>query len=97
MPGLTERFELFVLSKEICNAYTELNSPMVQRDRFMAQAKVSIIVRRMVCVCGSYCIHSLKLPQDKAAGDEEAQVLDEDFVRALEYGLRMDILLNCFF
>jgi hypothetical protein len=39
-PGLTERFELFVLSKEICNAYTELNSPMVQRDRFMAQAKV---------------------------------------------------------
>jgi len=38
-PGLTERFELFVLSKEICNAYTELNSPMIQRDRFMAQAK----------------------------------------------------------
>lgn len=63
LPGLTERFELFVLSKEICNAYTELNSPMVQRERFASQAK------------------------DKAAGDDEAQVLDEDFVRALEYGL----------
>ena len=62
-PGITERFELFVLSKEICNAYTELNSPMVQRERFMNQAK------------------------DKASGDDEAQALDEDFVKALEYGL----------
>jgi lysyl-tRNA synthetase class 2 len=62
-PGLTERFELFVLTKEICNAYTELNSPMVQRERFTSQAK------------------------DKAAGDDEAQMMDEDFVRALEYGL----------
>jgi len=62
-PGLTERFECFVLTKEICNAYTELNNPVVQRARFAAQAK------------------------DVAAGDDEAQVLDEDFVTALEYGL----------
>ena len=58
-----ERFELFVLSKELCNAYTELNSPSVQRERFGTQAK------------------------DKSAGDDEAQVLDEEFVTALEYGL----------
>jgi lysyl-tRNA synthetase class 2 len=62
-PGLTERFECFVLTKEICNAYTELNNPIVQRQRFAAQAK------------------------DSAAGDDEAQILDEDFVTALEYGL----------
>ncbi len=62
-PGLTERFECFVLTKEICNSYTELNSPLVQRQRFAEQAK----------------------DQDK--GDDEAQVLDEDFVTALEYGL----------
>ncbi|XP_067007555.2 lysine--tRNA ligase isoform X3 [Anabrus simplex] len=61
--GLTERFELFVLKKEICNAYTELNDPVVQRDRFKQQAK------------------------DKAAGDDEAQVVDENFCIALEYGL----------
>ena len=52
-----------MLKKEICNAYTELNNPAVQRERFSAQAK------------------------DVAAGDDEAQVLDEDFVTALEYGL----------
>ena len=62
-PGLTERFECFVLTKEICNAYTELNNPAVQRARFADQAK------------------------DQAKGDDEAQVLDEDFVTALEYGL----------
>ena len=38
MPGLTERFELFVCKKEIVNAYTELNDPMVQRERFQQQA-----------------------------------------------------------
>ncbi|KAL6264927.1 hypothetical protein P5V15_005021 [Pogonomyrmex californicus] len=61
--GLTERFELFVMKKEICNAYTELNDPIVQRERFEQQAK------------------------DKAAGDEEAQLVDENFCTALEYGL----------
>ena len=52
--GLTERFELFVCEKELCNAYTELNNPLVQRERFAAQSK------------------------DKAAGDDEAQQLDEE-------------------
>uniref|UniRef100_A0A1B6C8Y9 Lysine--tRNA ligase n=1 Tax=Clastoptera arizonana TaxID=38151 RepID=A0A1B6C8Y9_9HEMI len=63
IPGLTERFELFVMKKEICNAYTELNDPAVQRERFEQQAK------------------------DKAAGDDEAQLVDENFCTALEYGL----------
>lgn len=63
IPGLTERFELFVMKKEICNAYTELNDPIVQRERFMQQAK------------------------DKAAGDDEAMYVDENFCTALEYGL----------
>lgn len=61
--GLTERFELFVMKKEIVNAYTELNDPAVQRERFEQQAK------------------------DKAAGDDEAQLVDENFCTALEYGL----------
>ncbi len=39
--GLTERFELFTCKKEICNAYTELNDPVVQRERFAQQAQVS--------------------------------------------------------
>jgi len=42
--GLTERFELFVCKKEICNAYTELNDPIVQRERFAQQANVCILV-----------------------------------------------------
>ncbi|GJQ69873.1 Aats-lys [Trypoxylus dichotomus] len=63
VPGLTERFELFVMKKEVCNAYTELNDPLVQRERFEQQAK------------------------DKAAGDDEAQLVDETFCTALEYGL----------
>lgn len=62
-PGLTERFELFVATKEICNAYTELNSSQIQRDRFALQAL------------------------DKAAGDDEAQAVDEDFCTSLEYAL----------
>lgn len=62
-PGLTERFELFCGYRELCNSYTELNDPIVQRERFDDQAK------------------------DKAAGDDEAQAVDENFCTALEYGL----------
>ena len=62
-PGLTERFELFIMKKEVCNAYSELNDPFVQREQFEQQAK------------------------DREAGDDEAQVIDEDFCTALEYGL----------
>jgi len=63
IPGLTERFELFVMKKEVCNAYTELNDPAVQRERFEQQAA------------------------DKQAGDDEAQLVDENFCTSLEYGL----------
>lgn len=62
-PGLTERFEVFVATREICNSYTELNDPVDQRARFAQQM------------------------QDKAAGDDEAQDIDENFCQALEYGL----------
>jgi len=61
--GLVERFELFVNGKEIANAYTELNDPIDQRERFEEQ---------------------LQLAQ---RGDEEAMALDDDFLRALEYGM----------
>ncbi|KAK9719113.1 lysyl-tRNA synthetase [Basidiobolus ranarum] len=61
--GLCERFELFVATKEICNAYTELNDPFDQRERFAQQAS------------------------DKEAGDDEAQMIDENFCTSLEYGL----------
>jgi lysyl-tRNA synthetase class 2 len=60
---LSERFELFILCKELANAYTELNSPFIQRDNFLKQLK------------------------DKNNGDEEAQIPDQSFVTALEYGL----------
>jgi lysyl-tRNA synthetase class 2 len=60
---LTERFEFFITSREMGNAYSELNDPIDQKERFMQQVKA------------------------KAAGDEEAQDMDEDFVTALEYGM----------
>lgn len=63
IPGLTERFELFICYKEACNAYTELNDPLVQREMFALQTK------------------------DRDAGDDEAQLIDENFCTALEYGL----------
>lgn len=62
-PGLCERFEVFVATKEICNAYTELNDPFDQRARFEEQAR------------------------QKDQGDDEAQMVDETFCNALEYGL----------
>ena len=62
-PGLVERFEPFIAGKEMGNAFTELNDPIDQRERFLAQ--MELIDR----------------------GDDEAQPLDEDFLRALEYGM----------
>lgn len=61
--GLVERFELFVNGKEIANAYTELNDPIDQRQRFEDQLALA------------------------ARGDEEAMVLDEDFLRSIEHGM----------
>ena len=61
--GLVERFEAICNGKEICNAFSELNDPIDQRERFMSQLELG------------------------KRGDDEAMVLDEDFLRALEYGM----------
>ena len=62
-PNYVERFELFITCREMCNAYSELNDPIDQRERFKAQEAAL------------------------AAGDEEANTTDEDFMNALEIGM----------
>ncbi len=62
-PGLTERFELMVNGKELANAYSELNDPIDQEERFVEQMRLA----------------------DK--GDDEAMIIDKDFLRALQYGM----------
>ena len=62
-PEFTERFEGFIFGREVCNAYSELNDPIVQRDRFVQQAK------------------------ERELGDDEAYVIDEEFMNALEIGM----------
>ena len=62
-PELTERFELMVNGKELCNAYSELNDPIDQYER---------------------CVEQMKLSEK---GDDEAMIIDKDFIRALEYGM----------
>ncbi len=62
-PGLVERFEAICNSKEICNAFSELNDPIDQRKRFEYQLELG------------------------KRGDQESMVLDEDFLRALEFGM----------
>ncbi|GLT34935.1 hypothetical protein SLA2020_094230 [Shorea laevis] len=73
-PGLTERFELFVSKRELCNAYTELNDPVVQHQRFAEQLK-------------DWLKEVFWMSQDRQSGDDEAMPLDETFCTSLEYGL----------
>ncbi len=61
--GLVERFEGYVLGREICNAFSELNDPIDQKERFRSQAAL------------------------KAAGDDEATPIDDDYIRAMEFGM----------
>lgn len=62
-PDLVERFELFITGREMANAYSELNDPIDQKERFLQQVK------------------------KREAGDDEANMMDDDFVNALEYGM----------
>ncbi len=62
-PQLVERFESFIASREMCNAFSELNDPIDQKSRFEAQMKL------------------------RESGDDEAQVMDDDYIQALEYGM----------
>jgi lysyl-tRNA synthetase class 2 len=62
-PDVVDRFELFIVGRELANAFSELNNPIDQKERFADQLK------------------------EKEAGDEEAHAMDDDYIRALEYGL----------